>query len=1205
MNEKAAPLLHEMPRFARRALSVGLAALLALSFTPRSLAYADSTQPGSDARIEAASDEGNGRAADSGGDADLLASYPMPTVRADATVRSSLVLLVKFKDDAWGDSDFSHTGFNAAYPYGGFRTYWEKFCASLDSVSGTPVQRSFRSYIRLMSDGQHDVQSFFPQTNESDGTVSCLSLDYEASHYVDNDEEMIAEALAKFNDAYADYDASALDVNADGYVDNLLIVPVVGRGGTFTSHEAVSYGQPSIGSVSPKKIGSYNVIEAYIDPTTGEVSTIFFEGTAAHEYLHTLDVRDYYRLGDGDADLGVPVGVWDVMANSGAFSWPLALTRQTAGWCSIAEEAPEGTYTLYAPADAGSEEGRAAGKRQAVKIKTPLSSSEYFVVEYRQKTSGVSNYDTKIGGSGFIVYRVNEKYVEEGNVTVRGDYVYVFREGETGMTNGRANGAGDIVHAQVSTPDRCEGGNRTEIGFTDVTKGLTDGAICYSDGRNSGLHIKPVEQTDGSITIEVSHADWSGTDFWQEVADPSGNVPFGTMGVPAVATATDGANVYVLAKSQMLGGDRTQHLGRVWKYDGSARSWGACGAEITGISNAQLAWFNGALYLAGADANARTVRLMRFDGASSWVDVASTPGTPTGASFPGLAVSGGGLYVLADDGGSNTRLYRLDGANLVQQGGNIPLGMAANSTVFDLNGSPAVVAGDIDAMPWETGIYRLAGSSWTKTATVGAGAAASISAVSVGDTVYLYTFESGSGTARLSSLADDGSVLSDWVVSNEVASALSLSGCLAADDAHLYLCGVDSEGSVAAYAAPVDDVSEFIQLGDMVYRSGSGLSVALVEGTLYCAVADGNGKTIAVRSHDALSAPKPPVDPPTDPPVDPPTDPPVDPPTVPDNPGETEQPVQKAEKELSGSTRIGTAIAVARETYPGGPKGVIVAKSNNFPDALAASTLAGAKGYPILLNPSDALDPDLRAYLRATKGTLGEIILIGDKNSLSRKVESDIRAIVPSVQRIGGVDRFDTARLLREAAKKAGAASDTAVVARSDSFPDALSVSPYCAATGAPLFIASPGSSLDKALLKELSGYKQVLIVGDTNSVSAKVEASLKSTSARVVRLAGGVGNSYPKTRYGTSAAIASWLVSSAGFSAERISFATGQNFPDALSGGPLCGSKRFPILLVDADDYSAIRVIPAGQAKGLYWLGSTNTLFAGLRTKIKKTMGY
>ena len=147
MNEKAAPLLHEMPRFARRALSAGLAALLALSFTPRSLAYADSTQPGSDARIEAASDEGDGRAADSGGDADLLASYPMPTVRADATVRSSLVLLVKFKDDAWGDSDFSHTGFNAAYPYGGFRTYWEKFCASLDSVSGTPVQRSFRSYI--------------------------------------------------------------------------------------------------------------------------------------------------------------------------------------------------------------------------------------------------------------------------------------------------------------------------------------------------------------------------------------------------------------------------------------------------------------------------------------------------------------------------------------------------------------------------------------------------------------------------------------------------------------------------------------------------------------------------------------------------------------------------------------------------------------------------------------------------------------------------------------------------------------------------------------------------------------------------------------------------------------------------------------------------------------------------------------------------
>ena len=52
-----------------------------------------------------------------------------------------------------------------------------------------------------------------------------------------------------------------------------------------------------------------------------------------------------------------------------------------------------------------------------------------------------------------------------------------------------------------------------------------------------------------------------------------------------------------------------------------------------------------------------------------------------------------------------------------------------------------------------------------------------------------------------------------------------------------------------------------------------------------------------------------------------------------------------------------------KESYPQGPSGVIIAKSTDFPDALAASTLAGAKGYPILLNPSDSLSPELRTYL--------------------------------------------------------------------------------------------------------------------------------------------------------------------------------------------------------------------------------------------------
>ena len=315
----------------------------------------------------------------------------------------------------------------------------------------------------------------------------------------------------------------------------------------------------------------------------------------------------------------------------------------------------------------------------------------------------------------------------------------------------------------------------------------------------------------------------------------------------------------------------------------------------------------------------------------------------------------------------------------------------------------------------------------------------------------------------------------------------------------------------------------------------------------------------------------------------------------------------KSEKELSGSTRIGTAVSIARETYPAGPQGVIIAKSGDFPDALAASTLAGAKNYPILLCDSDKLDAELSGYLKGLGGTLQEAILIGDTQSLSEKgVKAELEKFIPKVTRIGGVDRFDTAQKLRAEAKTAGAAATTAVIARAENFPDALSISPYCAADGALMYLVQPGSTLDAQALAELSGCSRVILVGDENSVSSKVESALKSsTSAEVIRLAGGINNPYSKSRYGTSAAIAQWLghPTGAGFNGGTVTFATGQKFPDALVGGPLCGKTRTPIVLVDASDYSAVVNVPA--ATQVYWLGSTNTLASKLRTAVKQELGF
>lgn len=316
-----------------------------------------------------------------------------------------------------------------------------------------------------------------------------------------------------------------------------------------------------------------------------------------------------------------------------------------------------------------------------------------------------------------------------------------------------------------------------------------------------------------------------------------------------------------------------------------------------------------------------------------------------------------------------------------------------------------------------------------------------------------------------------------------------------------------------------------------------------------------------------------------------------------------EQPKTLTSTELSGADRVATSVAIAREEYPSGPAGVIIVRSDNFPDALAASSLAGALGYPIIMSDSASLSPAVSNYMKSTP-SIRQAVLIGDRNSLSVRVQSSVSGLVSSCVRIGGADRFDTADRIRATLSQLGATSSTAIVARSDNYPDALSISPYCAASRSGLFLIAPNAAPSSSMVAELSRYDRVVIVGSVHSVSSKVESALRGTSTEVVRLAGGVNNGYSDDRYGTSAAIARWIVSGDSghyaFSYDNAAFATGSKFPDALAGGPLCAVKRSVLLLVDPSAYSAVdAAASSGQVSHVYWLGSTETLSASVRQAV------
>ncbi|MCK4777716.1 MAG: cell wall-binding repeat-containing protein, partial [Actinomycetia bacterium] len=123
---------------------------------------------------------------------------------------------------------------------------------------------------------------------------------------------------------------------------------------------------------------------------------------------------------------------------------------------------------------------------------------------------------------------------------------------------------------------------------------------------------------------------------------------------------------------------------------------------------------------------------------------------------------------------------------------------------------------------------------------------------------------------------------------------------------------------------------------------------------------------------------------------------------------------------LAGNDRIETAIEISDDVFSNGwcdGAEVIVCRSDLYPDALSASSLAGWFTCPILLNPSDSLDSRVEDELdRLFDGfdTTDTVYIIGGEAALSEEVEDDLEDLDCTVIRIGGTDRYDTAQKVAE-----------------------------------------------------------------------------------------------------------------------------------------------------------------------------------------------
>jgi putative cell wall-binding protein len=250
---------------------------------------------------------------------------------------------------------------------------------------------------------------------------------------------------------------------------------------------------------------------------------------------------------------------------------------------------------------------------------------------------------------------------------------------------------------------------------------------------------------------------------------------------------------------------------------------------------------------------------------------------------------------------------------------------------------------------------------------------------------------------------------------------------------------------------------------------------------------------------------------------------------------------------ISGYDRYATAAAIARDAA--GTSRVphaVLARGDDFADALAGVPLAGQLGAPLLLTRPGELPAATDAALADLVTAGATIHLLGGTAAIGESVVDTLEERGYTTRRYQGTDRYGTAASIARALP-----SDTLAYLVSGLNPaDALAAAAIAGAESSPVLLTPP-DRLPLSTRTALTNRPEVRIVGGSAVIGAAVRQEARDTGARVVEIAGA-------DRYATALALARRYRPAA----SDTGVASGTSWADALTGARHAAALGWPLLL-------------------------------------------
>ncbi len=265
-------------------------------------------------------------------------------------------------------------------------------------------------------------------------------------------------------------------------------------------------------------------------------------------------------------------------------------------------------------------------------------------------------------------------------------------------------------------------------------------------------------------------------------------------------------------------------------------------------------------------------------------------------------------------------------------------------------------------------------------------------------------------------------------------------------------------------------------------------------------------------------------------------------------------------------TPVTTPTPIVLPTVPASPSPTITPTAT--PTATPSVTGSVSPSASVSPSPSSSPSPSPSATPTATDTPQQAVDqLLGDLNTKYTATHQDAiewssninkataTASATAYTRLGGADRESTAVAISQQQYPLSSSAQAVVLARADSYPDALSGGPLAAHLHAPLLLTTP-TVLSPATATEITRVLPpggtIYLLGGTAAISSAVQTSLVALGFATQRVDG-------PDRYATAVAVADLL----GDPTTTL-LATGINFPDALVAGDAAVTLDGAVLLTE-----------------------------------------